>query len=103
LLIGSSNAISPGGGSSGKRKIVIIRVIKIKSIAIIESKANEGNCMILIKSKKDIIQIIENVIIEKSLAGINCNTGSVISHPFLDSMKAKKLGKKMRIATKMSK
>lgn len=88
--MGSSNAISPGGGSKGKRIIVTIRVKKIRLMATIASNASEGCCIILTIKKSDISQRVENMKIDRSLAGIISNKGSESCHPCRDSMKAKK-------------
>lgn len=95
--MGSFNSTNPGGGSSGNRKIVSIRVRKIRSIAIKPFNAIDGCCNIRIMNQRDTSQMIAKVTGEKSIGGIASKTGSVISYPFLDSMKLKNEGKAIKI------
>ena len=74
--MGSCNSIKPGGGSNGNKRMVKIRVINIKSIAITARNASVGFRNMLIKRKSDINQIMEKVKMERSLAGNISITGS---------------------------
>lgn len=59
-------------------------------MAITDWIAKDGLCIIRINKKSDINQIIENVMGDRSTAGMRSNIGSDISYPFLDSINEKK-------------